>query len=50
MATKYILAALAIVFLGFALTAVPRGATGQARTWTLIAIIFGVVSLYLFSL
>lgn len=49
MAAKYILAALAVVFLVLALTAVPRRRSGQARTWMLIAVIFGVVSAYLFS-
>jgi hypothetical protein len=47
MATKYILAALAVLFVVLALA---RGglARPQARTWLLIAVIFGVVSAWLF--
>ncbi|MEO6237666.1 MAG: hypothetical protein ABIQ52_11755 [Vicinamibacterales bacterium] len=47
MAAKYILSALAIVFLVAAAT---RGFSGpQARTWLLVAGIFTAVSLWLFS-
>ena len=51
MAAKYILAVLAVVFLVFGAW---RAATSgrrhpQARTWLLIAVIFGGVSLWLFS-
>ena len=47
MATKYILAALAILFV---LLALARGgpARPQARTWLLVAVIFGAVSAWLF--
>jgi DMSO reductase anchor subunit len=46
MLTKYILAALAVAFL---LAAVTRGpGTPQGRIWLWIAIIFGIVSSWLF--
>jgi hypothetical protein len=47
MATKYILARLAVLFVVLALA---RGGLSrpQARTWLLIAGIFGVVSAWLF--
>ena len=51
MATKYILAALAVLFLVLA-SAGWRAAAGQrirrARTWLLIGVIFGAVSAWLF--
>jgi len=47
MATKYILATLALVFLTTAAIRGPRGP--QARTWLLVSAIFGVVSLWLFA-
>jgi hypothetical protein len=47
MMTKYILAGLAVVFL---IAAATRGWKGpQARTWLLVAAIFGAVSLWLFA-
>ena len=51
MAAKYILGALAIVFLLLAFTRVARDGVHphpQSRTWLLIGTIFGVVSAYLF--
>ncbi len=48
MATKYIFAALALVFLALALTGSLRGVGSQTRTWLLIGAIFAVVSGYLF--
>ncbi len=51
MLTKYILGALAAVFLTLALVRVASGgikAHPQARTWLLIGIIFGAVSAFLF--
>lgn len=50
MATKYILAGLAAVFLVTSLVRVRRGgrAQPQVRVWLLIALIFGVVSAWLF--
>ena len=47
MLAKYILLALAIVFLIGAFTRGPR--TPQGRTWLLIACIFGIVSSWLFA-
>ncbi len=47
MLAKYILAALAVAFLIAALTRGPR--TSQGRTWLLIAVIFGIVSAWLFA-
>jgi hypothetical protein len=50
-ATKYILAALSVVFLALAairMTSRSRGAHPQVRTWLLIGVIFGVVSAWLF--
>jgi DMSO reductase anchor subunit len=47
MLAKYILGTLAVVFLIAALTRGPR--TAQGRTWLLIAIIFGLVSSWLFA-
>jgi hypothetical protein len=47
MPARYILAALAMVFLLAALTRGPRSA--QGRTWLLIAAIFAVVSIWLFA-
>jgi hypothetical protein len=53
MAAKYILAALATVFLGAALRRMLRRGGGvshpQTRTWLIIAIIFGAISAWLFS-
>ena len=53
MAAKYILAALATVFLGAALRRMLRRGGGvshpQTRTWLIIAIIFAVISAWLFS-
>jgi hypothetical protein len=52
MAAKYIFAVLSIVFLVLALARTIRSggaAHSQSRTWFLIAVIFGVVSIYLFS-
>ena len=51
MATKYILAALSVLFLALAITRMARGggaARPQSRTWLLIGIIFGAVSAWLF--
>ena len=51
MNAKYILAALALVFLTAALRRRARDhgqITGQTRTWLLIAAIFGLVSAFLF--
>lgn len=51
MATKYILAALAVVFLVLSISRASRtDAAGQpqSRTWLLIAAIFGAVSAWLF--
>jgi DMSO reductase anchor subunit len=47
MLAKYILATLAIIFLLAAVTRGPR--TPQGRTWLLIAVIFGIVSSWLFA-
>ena len=47
MFAKYILLAMAIIFLIAALTRGPR--TIQGRTWLLIAAIFGIVSSFLFA-
>ena len=52
MATKYILAALAVVFATLALIRIARGGAAahpQTRTWLTIAAIFGAVSVWLFS-
>jgi hypothetical protein len=51
MAARYILAVLAITFLVAALIRRSRGgmSQAQARTWLLIALIFGTVSAWLFS-
>jgi hypothetical protein len=47
MLAKYILGGLAVVFL---IAAAIRGpGSAQGRTWLLIAVIFGVVSLWLFG-
>jgi len=46
MLAKYILLALAVVFLLAAVIRGPR--TPQGRTWLLIATIFGIVSSWLF--
>ena len=51
MLTKYILGALAIVFLSLAVTRLASGgmkAHPQSRTWLIIGAIFGAVSAYLF--
>jgi hypothetical protein len=46
MAAKYILAALSVLFL---ILTFARGARApQARTWLLIAVIFGIISAWLF--
>jgi hypothetical protein len=50
-ATKYILAALSIVFLVLAIARLARGggaAHPQTRTWLIIGVIFGAVSAWLF--
>ena len=47
MLAKYILLALAIIFLIAALTRGPR--SPQGRTWLLIAATFGLVSSWLFA-
>jgi len=50
-ATKYILAALSVVFLILAISRMARGggaAHPQSRTWLLIGVIFGAVSAWLF--
>ena len=52
MAARYILAAVAVVFLAAALMRLSRGggfAHPQTRTWLLVAIIFAAVSAWLFS-
>ena len=47
MLAKYILAAMAVVFL---IAAIVRGpCSPQGRTWLLIAVIFGIVSSWLFA-
>jgi hypothetical protein len=49
--TKYLLGALAVVFLTLALFRMARGgmkAHPQSRTWLLIGAIFGAVSAFLF--
>ena len=51
MAAKYILAVLAVVFLAAALRRMGRGgglSHPQTKTWLLIAVIFGLVSAWLF--
>ena len=51
MTARYILAALAVLFLVMAIARVVRGGpfgAARARTWFLVAFIFGVVSLFLF--
>lgn len=51
MLAKYILGALAVVFLGLAVMRLASGgmkAHPQARTWLIIGVIFGVVSAFLF--
>ena len=51
MLTKYILGALAIVFLAMAAIRMASGgihAHPQIRTWLLIGVIFGLVSAWLF--
>jgi hypothetical protein len=50
MLTKYILAALSVVFLALALVRTASGtrSRGQVRTWLIIGILFGVVSAWLF--
>lgn len=51
MATKYILAAVAIVFLAFALARIRRNAgriDPAAKTWLIITGIFAAVSTWLF--
>lgn len=51
MLAKYILGALAVVFLALAVARRARGGTSshpQTRTWLVIGVIFGVVSAYLF--
>jgi hypothetical protein len=51
-AAKYILAGLAVVFLAAALLRLSRDggiSHPQTRTWLLVAVIFGVVSAWLFS-
>lgn len=51
MATRYILAALSVIFLAAALARRFRGSAdggGQARTWLVIAVVFAAVSIWLF--
>ena len=51
MATKYILAGLSVVFFVLAIARIVlagAGAHPQSRTWLIIAIIFGLVSAWLF--
>jgi hypothetical protein len=51
MLTKYILGALAVVFLALAFSRIAGGrpkAYPQVRTWLLIGVIFAVVSAWLF--
>jgi hypothetical protein len=51
MNARYILAGVAALFLVMALARVARGGpfgAARARTWFLVAFIFGVVSLFLF--
>jgi len=50
-AAKYLLAAFAAAFLAAALVRVGRGGSTshpQARTWLIVALIFGTVSAWLF--
>jgi uncharacterized membrane protein HdeD (DUF308 family) len=50
-AAKYILAALAVIFLVLGLTRIARRgrrAHPQSRTWLIVAVIFGAVSAWLF--
>ena len=52
MGAKYILGTLAVVFLAAALMRLSRGggiSHPQTKTWLLIAVIFAVVSAWLFS-
>ena len=52
MAAKYILGALAVVFLAVALMRLSRGggiSHPQTRTWLIVAAIFAAVSAWLFS-
>ena len=51
MAAKYILVVLAVVFLAAAFRRMGRGgglSHPQTKTWLLIAVIFGIVSAWLF--
>jgi hypothetical protein len=49
MLAKYILGVLSVVFIALAvMRTAAGGAKGQSRTWLLIGVIFGIVSLYLF--
>jgi uncharacterized membrane protein HdeD (DUF308 family) len=51
MAAKYILAALAVLFIVAGLARIARhgaAAHPQSRTWLLIGIVFGIVSAWLF--
>jgi hypothetical protein len=50
MAAKYILAVLAVVFLTLATLGPATGRPRpQTRTWLLVGVIFGLVSLWLFA-
>jgi uncharacterized membrane protein HdeD (DUF308 family) len=52
MAAKYIIAALSVLFLVLGVTSIARAGgkpASQGRTWILIAVIFGVVSAWLFT-
>ena len=52
MGAKYILAALSVIFLVLAASRLARGGGAshpQTRTWLLVGIIFGAVSIWLFS-
>ena len=50
MAARYILAALAVVFLLAALLRIRRpSGTSQARAWLIVAALFGAVSVWLFA-
>lgn len=48
MAVKYILALLAVGFLGASVITFARGSVIQARTWCVVGVMFGLVSVWLF--
>lgn len=48
MAAKYILAALALIFLGVTLLGSAQGKATRGRAWLITGVIFGAVSAWLF--